>query len=203
MVAFHACRCTGRARMWSSVSTRTLSVVRTGYGFEVRRRSGETIAQLQTRKAARAYIAYLDRMGARKRVVFKNVPAETSSPLRALTSADCRAGLSLPCLTPRAKARSFSSIGIERALLWPGSSGSGKVGCACQRASWLRPGHGGRARASRVGTVQPRSSSGNLAPNSARLRALTGPNRARAGCCRSTPAPRPRFQASPWQQPAP
>ena len=54
-----------------------LSVVHTGTGFEVRRRGGETIARLQTRKAARAYIAYLDRMGARKRVVFKNVRGET------------------------------------------------------------------------------------------------------------------------------
>ena len=54
-----------------------LSVVHTGSGFEVRRRGGETIAQLQTRKAARAYIAYLDRIGARKRVVFRNVRGET------------------------------------------------------------------------------------------------------------------------------
>ena len=54
-----------------------LSVVHTGTGFEVRRRGGETIARLQTRKAARAYIAYLDRMGARKRVVFKNGSGET------------------------------------------------------------------------------------------------------------------------------
>ena len=46
--------------------------VYTGFGFEVRRRGGETIAELQTRKAARAYVAYLDRLGARKRVVFKN-----------------------------------------------------------------------------------------------------------------------------------
>ena len=52
-------------------------MVRTGYGFEVRRRGGETIAELKTRKAARAYIAYLDRMGARKRVVFKNGRGET------------------------------------------------------------------------------------------------------------------------------
>jgi hypothetical protein len=54
-----------------------LSVVHTGYGFEVRRRGGETIAELQTRKAARAYVAYLDRLGARKRVVFKNGRGET------------------------------------------------------------------------------------------------------------------------------
>jgi hypothetical protein len=54
-----------------------LSVVHTGAGFEVRRRGGETIARLQTRKAAHAYIAYLDRMGARKRVVFKNGLGET------------------------------------------------------------------------------------------------------------------------------
>ena len=54
-----------------------LSVVHTGYGFEVRRRGGETIVQLRTRKAARAYIAYLDQIGARKRVVFKNGRGET------------------------------------------------------------------------------------------------------------------------------
>ena len=54
-----------------------LSVVHTGAGFEVRRPGGETIARLQTRKAAHAYIAYLDRMGARKRVVFKNGLGET------------------------------------------------------------------------------------------------------------------------------
>ncbi|MBB24942.1 MAG: hypothetical protein CME02_05390 [Geminicoccus sp.] len=54
-----------------------LSVVHTGASFEVRRRGGETIARLQTRKAAHAYIAYFERMGARKRGVFKNGLGET------------------------------------------------------------------------------------------------------------------------------
>lgn len=54
-----------------------LTIARTGEGFAVQRRSGSTLAKFDTRAGARAFIDYLDRMNARKRVVFKHASGDT------------------------------------------------------------------------------------------------------------------------------